>query len=426
MALTTLLESQRDVSKLMQDEASHLVDFLAPKMWFSSDVNILSDLKTQPSEQACQFGQRCSFEFQVSDVLNMAYISFELPEDTTVCKAMAAMHMIDSYRVLWGNVQIHSVTNYRAFMVAELARMSSDDARRLMYAASAGANGAPGAIAAGARRSHVMAPIPIFLDRLLKRSKSGEVLDLRGVSGRIRIELQLNRRSDLYVASPQNPGGNTQPKAELVYNTYVASAPGEPGNIVASLDFKEDLVYKSLDVETTAWKDLAAGATTTIDLTSFSGNKRMLAVVCRKGTVAQNEGTPAAGFLNNINSEYPAGCKVVAGGRDYHDYRFGPNQMALHAYLAGAQDADKDNTETDLPASASGLEVLFFPISVDQETKNYSGGINISRISKTEISITNHIAAAVPAGIPLSVAVVLYTDVLYSLENRQLVRRLQA
>jgi len=411
MALTTLLESQRDSSKLFQEDADHLVNFLDPKMWFSSDRNLLTDLKRQPAEQAPAFGQRISFEFQVSDVLNMAYVNFAMPGFETTGNVPIAyrpdvgMHLIQSYRVLWGNVQIHSVTNYTALMAVMMSQMDSDAAQLLSKCSSVA--GAAGLVATS---QNVCVPIPMFLDKLLKKTKAGEVLDLRGVSGRIRIELQLKTQSACAnAATAIVASGNLG--AELLYTSYVASTPGAPGNIVASVDFRENLVYKSLDVETTPDYAAVAGVPLTIDLTSYSGSKRLIGLRVNRAFAA-----PAAydlpGAASAIQSEFPDSTVIVAAGRDYYRQDLGANQMRLNSWLAGACAARPLNDIGD------AIESAVFPISVDQETKNYSGGINVTRISKTEVQVTCPAAA--------TVSVVMFTDVLYELDNRQIVRKLQA
>ena len=411
MALTTLLESQRDSSKLFQDDADHLVNFLDPKMWFSSDRNLLTDLKRQPAEQAPAFGQRISFEFQVSDVLNMAYVNFAMPGFETTGNVPIAyrpdvgMHLIQSYRVLWGNVQIHSVTNYTALMTVMMSQMDSDAAQLLSKCASVA--GLPGLVATS---QNVCVPIPMFLDKLLKKTKAGEVLDLRGVSGRIRIELQLKTQSACAnAATAIVASGNLG--AELLYTSYVASTPGAPGNIVASVDFRENLVYKSLDVETTPDFVATQGVPLTIDLTSYSGSKRLIGLRVNRAFAV-----PAAydlpGTASAIQSEFPDSTVIVAAGRDYYRQDLGANQMRLNSWLAGACAARPLNDIGD------AIESAVFPISVDQETKNYSGGINVTRISKTEVQVTCPAAA--------TVSVVMFTDVLYELDNRQIVRKLQA
>ena len=412
MALTTILESQRDSSKLFQDDADHLVNFLDPKMWFSSDRNLLTDLKRQPAEQGTSFGQRVSYEFQVSDVLNMAYVNFRLPGMTDGGAAAIAyrpdvgMHLIQSYRVLWGNVQIHSVTNYNALMTVMMSQMDSDAAKLLSQCCSAGA-----AYLSGVTRN-VCVPIPMFLDKLLKKTKAGEVLDLRGVSGRIRIELQLRDQDALRATDSAIVASLPALQSELLYTSYVASTPGAPGNIVASVDFRENLVYKSLDVETTPEYQFAAGETQNIDLTSYSGSKRLIGVRVNTN-IPTTDGYNLFGDKSVIQSDFPAATTIVAAGRDYYNQDLGANQMRLNSWLAGACTSIPQNVTDDK------IECAVFPISVDQETKNYSGGINVTRISKTEVQVT--------AGVlPATVSVVMFTDVLYELDNRQIVRKLQA
>jgi len=297
MALTNLLKSQDDVGRLMREKADALVDFLKPKRWLSTDTSLLPNLQQQVSNVMPSWGKTVTFKLQQEDILNNSYIVWDLPILTSPDSGLilrymenVGLHMIKSYKVLYGNVQVHNVTNYEALLIALAANGDQDMMDSLRLASTVKRN--IGQEVAGSFPTKVVSPIPIFMDRFLKKNKHGEVLDMRGVSGQITIEVELRKISEILVEGTR-PAVLPNPNAGvLYYNTYIVGTKNErvdPGIVTNINTLPRGTDYKSIDVETTKYKEIAGNSSERIEIRTIPGSKRLMGVVCHKSNLADWE-----------------------------------------------------------------------------------------------------------------------------------------
>ena len=408
MSLTTILESQRDSSLLFMQNASAMVDYLKPTQLLSTDRSIVNDLKVEAPQDGPALGRTVTWQLNVSDTLENLYVAMHFDgADNRTYVPLLGLKAIKSYRIMLGNETIHNVEDYASYMAATMGMMDTDRVEQLLTAAGRTATVA-------LQATTVYAPLPTFLDKMrIASNEKDNIFDLRDVNGRIRVQVTFRPEDELKAGTSVIP---VVPKMDLYYSSVVFSEKQNEVELQAASDEIKDLFYKGIDVSTSL-TDIAIpnGETKSIDISAYTGSQRLIAVVLRSANDVANRFQPK--YLNSTIS-------VRAAGRDYYKLEgvagSTPNaalestQSAINSLLNGYSSAP------NLVSTDFTNKVFYIPIGIDSNMSRYAGGLNVSRISKTEIAIKNNTAA------PLYATVVMYTDALYQLNNRTIQRWIQA
>ena len=389
MSVNQILESQRDAQNLFKGTSDNVVNYSEPRSkWVTEDAITADLIKVGPRETP-RWGGRLTFEVNQADSLKTLWLRYDLPTQTgasNVLPAFPGLNAIASYRIMWGNNEIYSVTNYQACMQALLS-VQPDGVRRLVMNATQG-NGGSGVLADVA--TSVISPIPFIFDPLVARSKA-EAADMRNVAGRLRCEIVFRSITDFYGATAAITTNAAFQDINMYYTAQVFSQNRATDSVVPTSSLREKMIFKSVDIQTTPYAEApASNAAATLDLTAFVGPARAIGIYMLKDTLADVDNGDAE-FQRTI---YPRSCRLLVAGREF--YRMdtdvatslaGP-LMEYASFAEGNQKSDNDFALT-APVTMSS-SVFWLPIGVDQETiRSFAGALDITKLNSVQLEVTS-------------------------------------
>ena len=387
MSSNEILSGQRDCQALFRTiPDSGDKSYVEPHLAVISDDAIFNDLARVGALEVPAWSQRCTLRPAKNDALGAMFLKFGIPENSNVggvvpLKGHMGFRALRTIRILHGNNELASY-DYEPVMQMLMSRLP-DGERDLLTAASMGRSSIvnPGTLANSA--TSICVPIPWSFDRLMTGNNAA-YLDLRALAGNIQVEASFKSINEAYgeVMTTNNAPTNV----ELFYMSAVYSTVKRTDNAISTQDIRENVQYKTRDVENTPLVAIPnGGVPASIDLSPYVGCKADIALNLYAHPLADMQ----SGVGSYQNTVYPAEVVIFINGREYFRAEHSAAQFALIGYYAGNNKTAKDYNAiaVDEPLVASS-RVYHIPVGLDQASlSSWSGGIDITQVNSISMRV---------------------------------------